>query len=395
MKIGQFSDTFLPIVDGVGRVVYNYASEIPPLGHECYVITPFDDFGFRGGLPFEVINYMSKPLPGLPQYKFGTPDFDAHYIERVKHIPFDIVHAHTPFVSGAEARRLSRKLGIPLVGSFHSKYYDDFYSMTKLRSAAEFGTDMVVRFFNDCDDVWAVSKATADVLHDYGYNKEIFVVENGVTITEPDQSAAREVSEEYQLGELPVLLFVGQMNWKKNIKTMLEAAAELKSRGRQFKLLMVGQGPDIDSIKQAVSELSLADSTVFTGHVTESRRLNGIYLRSALFVFLSEYDNAPMVVREAAVMGTPSLLVRGSCAAEVVIDGYNGLLCDNSPASAADRIDSVLNFPDELGRLGQTASTTIPVGWKSIIEGAANRYAELIAKNTRCKKPKGIFHIAR
>lgn len=391
MIIGQFSDTFLPIVDGVGRVVYNYATEIPRLGHECYVVTPYQNFGYRGGLLFDLINYVSAALPGLPQYKLGTPDLDARYNERIKTVPFDIVHAHTPFVAGSEARRVARKLGIPLVGSFHSKYYDDFYKVTKMRTAAEFGTDIVVRFFNDCDDVWAVSKTTADVLHDYGYKKDIFVVENGVSFAEPDQQAAEEVGKEYGLGNLPVLLFVGQMNWKKNIKTVLEAAAMLKKRGLSFKLVLAGQGPDTDSIRQKTDELGIGSDTVFTGHITESRKLNGLYLRSALFVFLSEYDNAPMVVREAAVMSTPSLLVRGSCAAEVVIDGYNGLLCENSAADAADKIASVLEFPDDLARLGQTARTTIPIGWSSIITHACERYAELVASKASGRTRKRRF----
>lgn len=51
LRIGQFTDTFLPIVDGVGRVVYNYAVNIAALGHECYVIAPIGETGYRGGIP--------------------------------------------------------------------------------------------------------------------------------------------------------------------------------------------------------------------------------------------------------------------------------------------------------------------------------------------------------
>ena len=77
MKIGQFSDTFLPIVDGVGRVVYNYAEQIALKGHESYVIAPLADTGYRGKFPFEIIDYISVVLPGLPQYKIGTPTTDT------------------------------------------------------------------------------------------------------------------------------------------------------------------------------------------------------------------------------------------------------------------------------------------------------------------------------
>lgn len=380
MKIGQFTDTFLPVVDGVGRVAYNYAEQIAQKGHECYVIAPMCDTGFRGKYPFEIVDYAAKSFPGLPQYRFGTPELDTHYLDRIKMIQFDIVHTHTPFIAGAEAKRTAKKLGIPLVGSFHSKYYDDFYKLTHLRSAAEFGTDIVVHFFNECDDVWAVSSASADVLHDYGYKGEIFVVENGVAITEPIEDDALRAQELYGFGDLPVILFVGQMNWKKNILTLLEAAALLKKRGVKFKLALAGQGPDLDEIKQKVKELSLDEEAVFAGHITDGRLLNGLYLRSAIFAFLSEYDNAPMVVREAAVMKTPSLLVRGSSAAEVLIDGFNGLLCENSAEDAADKLAGVINYPNDLAKLGQNARNTIPIGWSGIIDRALQRYEEIIAR---------------
>ena len=383
MKIGQFSDTFLPIVDGVGRVVYNYAEQIALKGHESYVIAPLADTGYRGKFPFEIIDYISVVLPGLPQYKIGTPTTDTHFSQRVRAVPFDIIHAHTPFIAGNRAKSVSRRLGIPLVGSFHSKYYDDFYKITHMKSAARFGTDNVLQFFNKCDAVWAVSNASADVLREYGYQGDVFVVENGVAITDPDQSAALEVQEKYGLGDKPVLLFVGQLNWKKNIRTVLEAAALLKKRGLDFRLVLTGQGPDAEAICRTADELDIGERTIMTGHISDQRILNGLYLRSALFTFLSEYDNAPMVVREAAVMGTPSLLVRGSCAAEVVIDGMNGLLCRNDPTDAADQIERVLIYPDELGRLGQSARNTIPMGWSHIIDRALERYTELIARGKK------------
>ena len=60
MKIGQFSDSFLPIVDGVGRVVYNYATALSRCGEECYVIAPMADTGYRGGYPFELVDFISR-----------------------------------------------------------------------------------------------------------------------------------------------------------------------------------------------------------------------------------------------------------------------------------------------------------------------------------------------
>lgn len=386
MKIGQFCDTFLPIVDGVGRVVFSYADILAKKGNEVYLVCPMDNFGYRGGLPFDIVDFHGVPLAGSPQYRVGMPITDTHYLERISKIKLDVIHAHSPFVAGAEAIRIAHKQKIPLVGTFHSKYYDDFYKATGLKLAAEMGTKYVVSFFKRCDEVWAVSRASADVLEEYGYRGTIQVMQNGVISSAADQSAALEVSNRFSLGELPVILFVGQMNWKKNIRTLMDACALLNKDGREFRLVLAGQGPDTGEITEYAKTIGIDGITVFAGHMTDDRLLGGLYLRSAVFAFLSLYDNAPMVVREAAVMGTPALMVRGSSAAEIVTDGDNGLLCDNTPESACEALRRAVFDPSLLGSLGTRARETIPISWEYILDEAEGRYRALIDAKTLRKR---------
>ena len=93
MQIGQFTDTFYPIVDGVGRVVYNYATHLPRLGHECYVIAPMVNTGYRGGFPFDLVDFTGSSVPGSPQYKAGLAILDRHYHARIADVPLDVIHA--------------------------------------------------------------------------------------------------------------------------------------------------------------------------------------------------------------------------------------------------------------------------------------------------------------
>ena len=94
-------------------------------------------------------------------------------------------------------------------------------------------------------------------------------------------------------------------------------------------------------------------------------------------MFPSLYDNAPMVLREAAAMGTPGLLVQGSCAAEGVTDGVNGYI---SPDESAERIaETILRALPTTETVGQEAQRTIPVSWASIMERVVAEYERLIA----------------
>ncbi len=379
LRIGQFTDTFLPVVDGVGRVVQAYAETLSAMGHQVTVVAPMYNTGFQGGFPFELVDFIGTGVPGMKQYKVGEAMLDAHYRRRIRMIELDIVHAHSPFTAGSEALRLSVVRKLPLVGTFHSKYYDDFLKATKSESVAKMMTKVVVNYYNRCDEVWAVGKNTAEVLKSYGYEGEIQVMPNGATLRSVNPSDVEEVTRRFSLGEDPLILFVGQMDWKKNILTVLEACAELKKQGTAFRLILAGQGIDMNAIRLKLAELNIQDRAQMLGHVTDTSLLDGLYSRAAVFAFPSLYDAAPMVVREAAVMGTPSVMVRGSTAAEIIRDGVNGYLCENDPKDLARVISGILADPEGRKKTGENARETIPVPWSKVLETAVERYERLVA----------------
>ncbi len=374
LRIGQFTDTFLPVVDGVGRVVQAYAETLSSMGNQVTVVAPMYDTGTRGGFPYELLDFMATPLPGLKQYRVGEAMLDAHYRKRIRMVELDLVHAHSPFTAGSEALRLAAVRKLPLVATFHSKYYDDFLKATRSESVARMMTRFVVNFYNRCDEVWAVGKNTAEVLKSYGYEGEVQVMPNGATLRPANPSDVEEVTRRFSLGEDPVILFVGQMDWKKNILTVLEACAELKKQGKKFRLLLAGQGIDTNNIRQKLHDLEIRDCSQLLGHITDTSILDGLYARASVFAFPSLYDAAPMVVREAAVMGTPSVMVRGSTAAEIIRDGENGFLCENDPRDLARVIRGILEDPEKQKRVGETARETIPVPWSKVRETAQERY---------------------
>ena len=85
-----------------------------------------------------------------------------------------------------------------------------------------------------------------------------------------------------------------------------------------------------------------------------------------------------MVVREAAVMGLPSVMVRGSDAAVVVREGENGFLCDDSAEDLARVIGGALDAPEETKMIGERARRDIPVFWESLMPQVIEAYEEII-----------------
>lgn len=382
MVIGEFSESYPPHIDGVGMVVRSYCEELSRAGETCYYIAPKNaGRKYKNAAPetFPVIKYASLPIPN-EAYSVGLPALDLSFQLDLNQIPFDIVHAHTPFVSAIEATRIVRERHIPLVATLHSKYYDDILAKTHSEVIANAVVQRVVQFFNRCDEVWTVNEATAEVLRGYGYKREIVIMPNGTNLWYPTYEDARKAEMRFNLGRGNVFLFVGQQNFKKNTDSILKAAALYKKTGADFRIVFAGQGPDAERMQAMAQEFGLSANAVFTGHIADREILKGLYARADLFVFPSLYDNAPMVVREAAAAGTPSILIRNSCAADGVIDGENGFLCENTPEDIAACMERALKTAKTVGA---RARDTIPIPWSGIAKQVIDRYTALIERKKR------------
>jgi glycosyltransferase involved in cell wall biosynthesis len=167
----------------------------------------------------------------------------------------------------------------------------------------------------------------------------------------------------------------------------LEAAVLLRKRGHSFILVFTGQGQDKEKLEKLTVERGL-DKVVFTGHITDRNLLDGLYMAASLFVFPSLYDTAGLVVREAAVMGTPSVVVKNSAPAEVITDGLNGLVCNNTAENLCDAMESYLFVmsDDERAAIRKHARESIPLPWETVMTEVEERYKAIIAKGTRKRK---------
>ncbi len=377
MNIGEFCDTFPPALDGVGRVAMSYCTELTKLGHSAYYIAP-DAPKYKDQTDVSLVAYKSMPVPGV-QYRVGFPAMDLSFRRGLDALSIDIAHAHSPFFTGIEALRQKKKLGIPLVATLHSKYFDDILKATHSKTIAKAGVAKIVDFFDKCDEVWTVNDSTAAVLEGYGYKGEIIVMENGTDgalLTDADRAEAKK---RFQLNDdKHLLIYVGQHDYKKNIKRILLALRLLKNDGYPFQMVMVGKGADEKKIREDIKELGLEDNVLLAGFEDRRSVLLALYERAELLVFPSLYDTCGLVVREAAVMGTPSIVVRASCAAEGIADGVNGFLCEDNEADIAKIIPLAVSSG---AAVGKAAAATLPIAWSQIVAQAAKRYEALIEKN--------------
>ena len=154
----------------------------------------------------------------------------------------------------------------------------------------------------------------------------------------------------------------------------------------KYRMNFIGTGYALDDMKALVKELGLTDRVTFHGVINDREKLRQYYAASDLFLFPSFYDNAPLVVREAAAVETPAILLEGSTAAELVRDCENGFLTQRSPEDYARAIRHIAVNPSLKTKAGKGASVTLGRPWSDVIDEVIQRYDEIIARHEHSTK---------
>ncbi|MEI7500137.1 MAG: glycosyltransferase [Bacteroidota bacterium] len=378
----QFNDSYFPIMDGVGMTAHSYAYWLNEKYGKSMLIAPRVK-DYKDNVEYKVHRFKSVLLPGMNPYRVGLPLIDVSFKKKIKKIKFDLLHAHCPFISGQLAAKLSAKLNVPLVATFHTKYREDFKKVINNDLFVDFLLKITLDFYNSADLVWVPNNATGQTLREYGYAGNFEVMPNGTDMVMPDKAKLlkyrKKGLDKIDAGANEfVMLFVGQHRWEKNVRLIIDSMKMLKAAGESFKMVFVGEGYAAREMVKLVRQYKIQDQVIFLGVITDRKELQNIYAASDLLVFPSVYDNSPLVMQEAAAFDVPSVIVRNSSSAEGILDGVNGFLIENEAADLAKKISELMKVPDMIKKAGEGARKSIYHPWEAIVDDVYQRYVELI-----------------
>lgn len=384
-NVGLFNESFPPVMDGVAVCVENYAHWIQEKVGGVSVITPRKLGAHYSQYPYEVLDYASVPVPFRHPYVTGIAQIDPLLRAKLRRRSFRIVHAHSPFSAGLMALQVARSQHIPLVATFHSKFKDDFREVIPSDMVVDQAIKVVMEFFDHADEVWVPQASVEEVIREYGFKGHVEVVDNGSDLVADYPDSYFEETRR-ALGISPgefVFLFVGQHIWQKNVRLVIDALEKIKDL--PFRMFFVGTGYAAGEMKELVEQKGLSDKVTFTGMLTERAQVTRYYAAADLFLFPSLYDNAPLVVREAAALHTPAVMVEGSTAATILHDGENGYLVPNDLEAFAARLRELYRDRAAVRRAGLAASRSIVRSWEDVVDEVLDRYNALIARKTRIR----------
>ena len=324
MRILMLSDTYFPRISGVATSIRSFRSGLQELGHTVDLLVP--DYG--SSMPSDDSGIMRVPAwkTGFyPEERLMWPWALLHMTRELASHCYDLLHIQTPFAAHYMGIHLARRLGIPVLSSYHTYFeayighYHEGIPKILRRTLARIPSR---RQCQAVDGVIVPSMVMAIVLWGYGVNTPVRVIPTGIDLTTQtagDRSAFR--GRHGIAADQLVLLYVGRIAPEKNIAMLVEVVGYLRAIFPDILLLLAGDGPFRESLEQQVVEKDLTAHVRFLGYLDHDTALRDAYAAADLLVFASETETQGMVLLEALAAGLPLVAIAAMGAADFVTSG--------------------------------------------------------------------------
>lgn len=357
MHIAHFTNFYLPVINGVVRSVESFRQELARQGHNVFVFAQ-DDSDYKDEAPF-IFRYPSLSLPmqvEIPAVIPVSPFVD----QLLPALKLDVIHTHHPVLLGQAAAKKAEELNLPLVFTFHTQYreYTHYFPISQ-ETFQEFLKDTVQTWLQDfmrqCQHIVIPSQSMKDILvRDYGLQERYTVIPTGIDL-EPYRLADGKklrASKGWQADK--VLVSTGRLAQEKNWPTLLMAAQKVYRKHPDLRVVLIGDGPEKNTLQKLAAELGIAERVTFTGNLPFSDVV--VYLKAAdIFGFASVTETQGLVTMEALAAGLPVVAVDASGTRDIVDNGKQGFLVPNDPDALADSISRLLESPERMQKFQSKA----------------------------------------
>ena len=380
MKIAMMTNSYKPFVAGVPVSVERLTEGLRRIGHEVVVFAPSYDTQEEEQ---DVVRYGSllRNVAG----GFSVPNsLDPIIEERFREEDFDVIHVHHPMMMGETARYLSKRYEVPLVFTYHTRY-EQYLHYVGLSGFGRLMPSYIRHCTTPCDLVIAPTPLMKEYLEEISVKPPVSVLPTGLPMDSflPDEEKAAQIRRMYLRGRKHLFVSVSRLAKEKNVEFLIRSVKLIKERrGSDFKLLLVGDGPERKHLQRLAEELGVQEEIVFVGAVPNEEIRN--YCHAAdLFLFASQSETQGIVLIESMAAGTPVLAVRATGTEDVVICGENGYMTNVSEIEFSEKLMDILE-KKELQILTEGAKKTAENYRSDLIAAKAEKiYMEAIRRRAR------------
>ena len=363
MRIGIFTDTYPPYINGVSTSILMLQHALEKQGHQVFIVTVNTE---KMSYKYEDDNKIIR-IPGIPtgiyDYRL-TGIYPLRIIKKIKKWNLDVIHSQTEFGVGTFARIISRQFNIPLVHTYHTMYEDYVHYITHgyFNGVSKKIVEYLTLFYCDktiTELIVPTKKAYELFKEKYKVDRNVYIVPTGIETERfylENNKKLDIASKRKELGiekDDFVILFVGRIGTEKNIDLLLNSMPKFISKKMKVKLLIVGDGPDMGMYKKYVEKKNLSNDVIFTGKVPWEN-IPDYYLISNVFATASVTETQGLTVIEAMAASLPVVCINDESFTGTVVENLNGKIFENKKGYIK-AINTLYDDKDLLKRLSKDA----------------------------------------
>ena len=338
MRIGLFTDTYPPFINGVSTSVQMLENALRKKGHKVFIVTVNpEDMKYHLENNGRVLRIPGIPT-GIYDYRLTTL-YPIKAVNIIKEWNLDVIHTHTEFGIGTFARVIGKQFDIPIIHTYHTMYEDYVHYITKgyFNGPSKKIVEYLTKFYCDktIEELIVPTKKTYDLFKEkYKYDRNVHIIPTGIEIDRfykenIDLNKVKSIRKELGIKDDEVaILYVGRISSEKSIDFLINNQVQLLKDNKKCRLIIVGDGPDLDNYKKLSKKNKIEDKVIFTGKVPwEDVPL--YYNMADIFVTASHTETQGLTVIEAMAAGRVVVALDDESFRNTVIDGLTGYLFKN------------------------------------------------------------------
>lgn len=390
MRVAMFTNNYLPFIGGVPLSIERLRAGLARHGDTTLIVAPHYQNQRSDGEPVVRVPTLF-PFGRRSEFPLANIFSPLMYRQARRFQP-DIIHVHHPVWMGSAGLWLGRRLGIPVVYTYHTRleHYAHYVPLPGPLFRNLVSHAIIRRFANRCDGVIVPAESAQEYLRAIGVRRRILVQPTGVDIDAfravPAPSILQLRARYAPQGER-LLITISRLSAEKNLDFLIDSIQQLRAICEQsFRLLIIGDGPERDRIEARIKAEGLAGTVMLLGAVAPAQ-IPAYCRMGDLFLFASRSETQGMVILEAMAAGMPVVAVRSSGIDDIVENGFNGFKTPLDSTRWCSAIAQLIGDPVLLKRLSENAMSCAANYSVSRFSGDVRSfYASLIAARHRTRR---------
>lgn len=335
MRIAIFTESYIPEVNGVIYHIVALRRGLIEAGHEVLIVKP-DYKATKMVIEDGVLRSPAKKMKKMYDYSFAYP-WSRKRFKMLKEWGPDVIHIHTEFSSGMFGLFAAKKLGLPIVYTCHTMYYDYLHYFGILENSwivkkfIEYG---LKKFTDSAQSIICASTKMENFLKSCDIKTPIYKIPNtcvasDFAISTLDEKTFSQLKETYNVKEDDMnLCFCGRIAEEKNLSVAIDYIREGLKHIPNIRFFIIGDGPDKTKLQEKVKSLDMGNTIIFTGKVDHSMIKYYYHLCDAYFM-TSLSENHSISALEAIACGLPVIHLFDESNENQYEEGLTGFVFNN------------------------------------------------------------------